>query len=208
MASFNPVTKEVGFTFVGITAGVETDMGTYYFNEELNKWTSKWDYQESGLCPTGFADINQSYISFVGKKIWLHEKGTRNLIYGTQLPVTVEMIFNKGAITSKIYKTIEIEGIGSWSCPVEGDIFIDAKNSNIKRDQKSRLVAGKFQNVMGTMIAPFMKDMNTQNGVNPIFNLMNGHDLKGNILFLRLVNTDTTEAVLDTVVVTSRILGQ
>lgn len=207
MASFNPLIKEVGFTFVGINAGVETDLGTYYFDDIEDEWTQKWDYQEAGLCPMGFADINQSYISFVGKKIWLHEKGARNLIYGSQLPITIEMIFNANAGNSKLYKTLEIEGIGIWSCPNEGDVLIEAKNSNIQRDQKSRLVVAKFKNVKGVMIAPFMKDMNTQNGANKIFNLMNGHDLKGNILSLRLTNNDTSEAVLDTVVVTSQILG-
>jgi len=205
MASYNPVTKEVGFTFVGINAGVEADLGTYYFNEAIDKWTSKWDYKEGGLCPMGFADINQSYISFVGKKVWLHEKGERNLIYGNQLPLTIEMVFNKGG--DKLYRTLEIEGIGTWSCPDVGDVFIGAKNSNIKRDQKSRLLAGKFKNVKGVMIAPFMKDMNTQDGAAPTYNLMNGHALRGNILFLRLTNTDTTEAILDTVVVTSQDLG-
>jgi len=205
IASYNPLTKEVGFTFVGINTGVETDYGTYYFSEGIDRWTSKWDYKEGTLCPMGFADINQSYISFVGKKIWLHEKGARNLIYGNQLPVTVEMIFNEGG--DKLYKTLEIGSIGTWSCPNEGDVLIEAKNSNIMRDQKSRLASGKFKNVKGVLIASFMKDMNTQNGTNPTFNLMNGHDLRGNILFLRLTNTDTKEAVLDSVVVTSQQLG-
>lgn len=200
LASHNPVTNEVGFSFVGFNDKGEADFGTYYFKYENNEWSNIWDYGLHQLAPNNFASINQHYVSFIGADVWLHEKNPlRNNFYGKQLPLTVEMIFNKPG--TKLFKVVEIIGIGEWSCPEIGDVLIEAKNSVINKIQKSRIVSGRFKNVKGKKVAYFLKDANTQNGINQDINLHNGKDLKGSIIFIRLICNDDTEALIDNVAV-------
>jgi hypothetical protein len=208
LTSYNPVNNQVGFSFVGFNKNGSRDFGTYYFKNDKNQWTCIFDYYDAaGSSINEFASINQNYISFVGTKIWLHDKNPlKNNFYGSQLPFVIEMIFNKANGLPKLYKTIEIIGKGEWSCPEYGDVKIESKNAVIAKEQTSRLVKGKFKNIKGKQIAVLLKDSNTQNGSNQTKNLMNGNDLKGSVLFIRLVNTESTEAIIDSVATLYQVL--
>ncbi len=75
----------------------------------------------------------------------------------------------------------------------------------------SRLKAAKFEEIEGVWEAELLKDMLTSSALPPevaaysVFDLFNGRDLMGNLIKVRLINSDTSEVYLRTVKVKSFI---
>lgn len=216
VTSWNPKTNEVGFGFHGVIDYENIDLGTFYFKEQAKGWSSVWNYETKQVRnPFVWASIGQEYFSFVGKEIWKHEANEkRNFIYDKQLPMKIGLSFNKDNYFDKLFKTMEIVGKGNWECPIVGDITnskqlfnieIQKEYSSTDKLQQSAILANQFKNVNGKKIAPFLKDANT-NQVNKLYNLRNGKDLKGSIINITLVNTDDSEAYIDTVAVLYQLL--
>lgn len=204
---YDPEWDMVGFSFQGINAnGTIDDKGTYYYDYNYNKWSHVMTFGVSGTMPSFFATIDQYLVSFLGGNIWKHYTNSLyNNFYGTQQDMIVELVFNKNYGLTKLFKALELIGKGSWYSPTIGDVLIESKNAVNAIQQQSRLLSGRFEMIRGKQRAYFLKDAGTTNQQE---NLRTGNDLKGNILFLRLINKDTTEAVLDTASVTYQILGQ
>ena len=60
---------------------------------------------------------------------------------------------------------------------------------------QSRIKGAQFVDREGVKVATFGKDMMTS-GVEKLFDLYNGQDLRGEAIKVRLQNTDTTEVVV------------
>lgn len=202
LASFNPKTNEVGFTFIGIDEGFNSsqNFGTYYFKDKTNEWTCVFDFvDDKGNSPEAFAYINKNYVSFIQRAVYHHEVGSEyNVFYGKKAQASVELIFTDQELLPKLYRVLELTGKGGWGSPDIGDIKINAEYSVTEKEQVSRLLPGRFKNTLGKLVAYFLKDgglvmANQQN------KLRNGKELRGFIIKIKLVNNDTTLAYINTV---------
>lgn len=203
LTSLNPITNEIMFTFGGKDInGNEIDYGTYIFSENDKKWDSVFQYSDDNQkTPEYFAYIGKDYVSFLNGKLWHHETNAeRNNFYGIQKPVKIELIFNKTVGYAKLFKTIEVIGKGDWYCPDDIYISIPKEYSVIGREQNSKLSKDNFHRLAGKRYAAFQKDINTYEK-SPFFSLKNGKDLKGQLIYLTLVNESPEDSNLSEVLI-------
>ena len=167
----------------------------YIFSEDGNKWDAIFDYEDiNGRPPEAFDFIGNDYVSFIAGYLWHHEINPKmNLFYGKPARMSVEMVFNKELGASKQFKIISIIGNGKWRAPDDDDITILPQYSVTGKQQNSRLKQGRFKRIAGKQYAYFLKDINTYKN-SPLFALLNGNDLKGQLLSLTLVCDDVTDA--------------
>ena len=201
ITSYNPITGEIMFTFRGYNGRPEENdfvyYGTYIFSETDNKWDAIFYYNDiNGRPPEKFEFIGKDYVSFIAGKLWHNETNEQmNMFYGVQHPVSVEMVFNQRFGEAKLYKVVEFIGTGKWSAPKYEDINIPAQYSVSGKKQNSRLQSDRFKSISGKKYSYFLKDVNTYKNLQ-IFSLLNGKDLKGQLLSLNLVNKDSTPSNL------------
>jgi hypothetical protein len=67
--------------------------------------------------------MNQYLYTFKGGNLYRHNvNDTRNTFYGTSYPSTITTVLNKDALTSKVFKTIDLEAQDPWKATVYSDI--------------------------------------------------------------------------------------
>jgi len=85
------------------------DYVTSSFDEDVQGWTSFFDYQ-----PTFVTSLNSSFFSFYDGKIWKHHSGSYGDFYGTTYNSDVTLLLNSQPSTVKVFQTINYEGASGW----------------------------------------------------------------------------------------------
>jgi len=91
---------------------------TLTYSESSKGWPSFYSYH-----PEWIQGMNQYLYTFKGGNLYRHNvNDTRNNFYGTSYPSTITTVLNKDALTSKVFKTIDLEAQDPWKATVYSDI--------------------------------------------------------------------------------------
>jgi hypothetical protein len=156
--------------------------------------------QNESYGPDFFSRIGQTLISFVNGTVWLHDDNDlRNNFYGVQYAQSVHVVSNVEPRKVKTFKAIVLDSNKNvWSADNAGDVWIDP-NATYTRGMVSLLKNNRFIAKEGVLYASFDRNMITNKLVANLYDLINGDELRGNVLNVILSNTETTEVVLFTI---------
>ena len=144
--------------------------------------------------PDYYGVAKQTLTSFKGNTLWLHNSDTapRVNFYGIQYKYWFTMVFNKLPLIIKRILTIFVASDKKFSAPNAGDISIPPTGNN-PNGMVSLLKSGAFDSVQGKWIAEFGKNMTTNQATASIEDLVNGDDLEGQTIEVRLEGDETIE---------------
>ena len=176
------------------------DSFTILFMEEENRWKSFMPY-----IPELYGNIGAKLLSFNEGKLYLHDSNAvRNTFYGAQFPMIIDVFGNIPPKQNKVFDAIAIHANRPFEAPVRGDIFVYPSES-YPDGMESRLKSSKFELLEGVYYASFLKDMSDPAFTDEVDALLNGRDLRGKVICVRLTNTDTSEVSLHFVTIKSTI---
>jgi hypothetical protein len=170
------------------------DSVTIIFHEPTNRWKSKMSY-----VPEWYENIGDTTVSFKDGNLWKHYADPENRInyYGVKYPQEWAVICNLGYSTRKVFNNIKIDSNIPWDC----DITIPP-TATYPSGMKSQLLKEQFENLEGGgFFSSFMKDMNTPGYTNPTLALVNGRELRGEVMRVLLTNNEKNVASLRSVTI-------
>lgn len=94
--------------------------------------------------------------------------------------------------TVKTAHSVAYQSNKVWTMPNQGDISIPA-NTTYPNGMESRLKESRFRDKEGVFYADFLRDMNTPNTDDPLFN---GRRLKGEVIHINMENEHDDEVRL------------
>lgn len=158
---------------------------TVAFNERLNRWVTFYSYLPEMMSGAGIDTV-----TFKDGKLYKHnENVTYNNFYGGQYSSIIEFIANENPSAVKFFLGIEEESNGKWKMP---------RGSNLN-GQVTSLIDEDFEDIEGVFWAALFKDENSIGG------LLEGEDMRGHGLSVRLQNDKTTFQKLFSVGVRSEL---
>lgn len=91
---------------------------TLTYAESSKGWPSFYSYH-----PEYIKGMNQYLYTFNGGNMYRHNvNDTRNTFYGAYSPSKITTVLNEDALTSKVFKTIQLESNHPWKATVNSDI--------------------------------------------------------------------------------------
>lgn len=172
----------------------EDNSVTLIFHEPTNRWKSKMSY-----VPEWYESIGDTTVSFKDGNLWKHYADPDNRItyYGVKYPQEWAVICNLGYSTRKVFNNIKIDSNIAWDC----DITIPP-TATYPSGMKSQLLKEQFQDLEGGgFFTSFMKDMNDPGFTNPTLALVNGRELRGEVMRVLLTNNEKKASSLRSVTV-------
>lgn len=167
----------------GGTNGSDT-IGDYAFafNEKRNAYSSFFNYLVEGMICA--EDTIYSWAN--DGSFYIHNNTTqRNYFHGVQYNSSVVLYFNKPGVQKKSWLSITQNANYVWVAP---SIYTQTKSYGTQR-QESTLIESDFEEVEGQFQAAFLKDMNSIDGI------VNGDDLKGTWIAVKLESTNSDKFV-------------
>jgi len=91
---------------------------TLTYSESSQGWPSFYSFH-----PEWIQGMNQYLYTFKGGNLYRHNVNeTRNNYYGQDYPSTITTVLNTDALTTKVFKTIDLEAQDPWKATVYSDI--------------------------------------------------------------------------------------
>ena len=91
---------------------------TLTYSESSQGWPSFYSFN-----PEWIQGMNQYLYTFKGGNLYRHNVNeTRNNYYGQDYPSTITTVLNTDALTTKVFKTIDLEAQDPWKATVYSDI--------------------------------------------------------------------------------------
>ena len=91
---------------------------TLTYSEASQGWPSFYSFN-----PEWIQGMNQYLYTFKGGNLYRHNVNeTRNNYYGQDYPSTITTVLNTDALTTKVFKTIDLEAQDPWKATVYSDI--------------------------------------------------------------------------------------
>ena len=168
IGSYDPRNDEYIIAFKFVSGGTNE---TIAFNEMINRWTTFYSF-----IPDCGGYIFNQYFTYQNGRMYTHNtNSTYNSFYGSTYPSVVQLTYNQSPMLIKSFIGVIQQGNSVWSA---GDI-----TTNLS--QHSSLIAGDFAKKEGVWFASLLRDDTSTGG------LLNGDNLKGNWIKLRLANAAT-----------------
>jgi len=144
--------------------------------------------------PDNYGSAKQTLTSFKSNVLWLHNSDTalRCKFYGTQYKYWLTIVGNKFPLTIKRWLQMLISSNKVLSCPDAGDIEIPI-TGNSPTGMLSLLKPAALTPVQGKWVAELGKNMTTNQATAELADLIEGDDLEGQAITIRLEGTETTE---------------
>lgn len=179
----DPKNKEYGLTF--------DETVVFCDQEGSRRWISKYRYAAEY-----YAYSNMELISFKDGELWVHERNPiHNNFFGVQYNSEIAFVSNENNAKIRNFMALVVDGSDVWFSPNAGDITIPPSVA-YPTGMSSRLLKTKFRRVATDWYADFAKDLNTPNKPNPI---VNGRDLVGHVIKIKLINDSLDEVSLKSV---------
>lgn len=154
-----------------ITIKLEPEKETIAFNELTKRWVTFYSY-----FPERMSGLGMGIVTFKDGKLYKHnDNSIYNNFYGVQYESILEFIANEDPRAVKFFLGIEEESNNIWFMP-------RATNLN---GQQTSLIKEDFEDIEGVFWAAFFKDENSNGG------LLEGEDMRGPALSIRLKNDET-----------------
>lgn len=150
--------------------------------------------------PDFYGQSKYTLTSFKDNAIWLHNSDNvpRCNFYGTQYEYWVTVIANESPANVKRFKQIAVSTNAPVSAPDAGDITIEPCG-NHPEGMVSLLKEAAFTSVHGKYVADFGRNMTTNSPTPTLDDLINGDDLEGQAMTIKLQGDQTTEHKIFTV---------
>jgi len=176
LGSYDPRNDEYLLTTNYVTGTGTSE--TIAFNENTNVWTSFYSF-----IPEMAGYIFNKYFSFKNGAMWEHNSNSiYNSFYGTTYPSIVQLTYNSSPKLIKSFLGILQQGDSIWTAP-----DITTSISTVSTPQHSSLLDTDFSKKEGVWFSSLLRDDTSPGG------LLDGDDLKGNWIKLRLSNTSSTK---------------
>ncbi len=149
---------------------------TISFNQRLQKWVTFYSYIPEIMVGAG-TDI----LTFRNGELFRHnENQVHNNFYGEQFSSEIHVVSNLDPDARKDYLSLVEKSNKIWE-------MFEGTN---QLGQKTNLVNGDFEDIEGDKVAAFLKDENSNGG------LIEGEDMRDNVMTAKLKNSDTTPVKL------------
>jgi hypothetical protein len=170
---------------------------TLGFHEPTNRWISYYSY-----IPEFYGNLAGKFtLAFNAGAAYLQDQNdTRNNFFASQYDSEVYVHSNEAGSLNKVYDSIEINSEGVWYMPDDDSIEITYPIA-----MQSRLKEGKLLRQEGIYRSEFLKDLLSGSSSPVAVNIVQGRSLRGYEITNKMVNDDTTEAVLRSVTINSSI---
>jgi len=168
LGSFDPRNDEYIVAFRFVSGGTDE---TIAFNESINRWTTFYSF-----IPDCGGYIFNQYFTYQQGRMYTHNTNdTYNSFYGSLYPSVVQLTYNQSPALIKSFIGVIQQGNTVWS----------AADITTNLSQHSSLIAEDFSKKEGVWFASLLRDDTSVGG------LLNGDNLKGNWIKLRLANAST-----------------
>ena len=176
LGSYDPRNDEYLLTTNYVTGTGTSE--TIAFNENTNVWTSFYSF-----IPEMAGYIFNKYFSFKNGGMWEHNTNSiYNSFYGTISSSIVQLTYNSSPALIKSFLGVLQQGDSIWSAT-----DITTSISTVSTPQHSSLLDTDFYKKEGVWFSSLLRDDTSPGG------LLDGDDLKGNWIKLRLSNTSSTK---------------
>ena len=172
IGGYDPRNDEYLFTTNYVTGTGTSE--TIAYNENNNIWTSFYTF-----IPEMSGYIFNRYFTFKDGGMWEHNVSPDyNSFYGTVYPSIVQLTFNGSPKQIKSFLGVLQQGDSVWTAP-----DITTSISTVSAQQHSSLIVDDFYKKEGVWFSSLLRDDTSPGG------LLEGEDLKGNWIKLRLSNS-------------------
>jgi hypothetical protein len=92
---------------------------TIAYSEKNQGFPSFYSYE-----PESMIGMNNRFFSFKSGELYIHNSNevNRNSFYDVDNDTNVKVVFNKGSLENKIFKTVNLEGTHPWKVAITSDI--------------------------------------------------------------------------------------
>lgn len=144
--------------------------------------------------PDEYGESKKVLTAFKDNGLWLmnSDDALRCNFFGVQYKYWVTPVFNAQPLTVKRWLQILISSAKRLSAPNAGDVAV-AESGNSPLGMVSLLKPAAFTSIQGKYVADFGKNMITNSSTPKLSDLVNGDDMEGTALTVRLEGDQTTE---------------
>jgi hypothetical protein len=175
IGSYDPYNDEYLITFKISTASNAGD-ATIAFSELINRWTSFYSF----IPDSGSYILNQ-YITHKAGVLYTHNNNSSyGTFYGTNYESYVDLVFNNSPTLIKTFLGFIEQSNTKWT-----PVTISTSNGQV-----SQLIDDDLNEKEDVFFASFLRDSSSPGG------LLNGDDLKGNWIRLKLSENQRTKSTL------------
>lgn len=183
--------EENNLVFVSFIDSVNSNNNeTLAYHEPSNRWISFFSF----IPELYFNDLNQFFTYKTGA-IYTHNDSTVNrcTFYGTKNAREYTIYANQDFYMPKIYFNLSLfSNNDGWSVP---EIIIEP-NPNYPNGMKSRINENKFIFHDGVLYADFLRNLLTTSSTESLIDLINGDQLRGEVMALKLSESNNNETNL------------
>ena len=197
VSAYDQANEIVWWTFIDLTNSVNSF--TMGFRDTGGRNQDGFVLFTSAI-PDFYGQAKYTLTSFKDNAIWLHNSDNvpRCNFYGTQYGYYVTVIANSSPANDKRFKQISVSTNAPVSAPTAGDITIEPCG-NHPDGMLSLLKEAAFTSVQGKYVADFGRNMITNSPTPTLDDLINGDDLEGQAMTVKLQGSQTTEHKIFTV---------
>lgn len=183
---------------------------TIGFHEPSESWYSFYSFLPELYCGIPGDDI----ISFYGGKLYEHTNATRNTFYGTTYDSNVWVVGNINPDVAKKWTSLVVNSNDYWTAAGDADIIVDPdsiaytdpRNYTVHNgEMQSALKEYNFRYYNGDFIASFLRDSTTSSSTFSTWDLINGRQLMGKTILIKLANDNTSPVYLKGVKINAQI---
>lgn len=172
---------------------ISNDFNVVIYNEAKNRWvTHARRKNNSDKIPEWCEFVNNTVMMFLGGQLWLENSSTTNRAnyFNRQFIPYIDMFINPDPKKIKTFRGIAIHSTDKWDMRESGDISIPA-TATYPNGMSSRIKPNKLKNKEGVFYSEFLGDGFSK----PIYidGLINGRQLRGSIMRIRLRNSEVSE---------------
>jgi hypothetical protein len=196
IAGYDQKYKEVYFLFP--VSGT-----TIMYSHIYKNWKAFVNFVDAnGRTPECFGWGGKSIFSFIGGFLWKHNstKVSRNNFYGKQWNTSIRFVSNMNPLVVKVFNSIAINSNKKFSSPEYTDIT-SPFTSTSKLGIQSKLMSASFIPREGVWYAPYNCNALTHTSIPTLSDLVSGIPIRAQWIEQNLVNEDTTEVILNNVIV-------
>jgi len=179
---------------------------TIIFNEPSNRWVNKYTSFDTATAKTTFFPFTKNFIfnwrESVGTLYKLNSDNVdRCNHYGSAQDSYVQFVSHAAPNQIKIFNSL---GIYTDSIYVVEPIEIQP-SLNYPNGMYSKIPATSFVNEEGVQRSEFLKNMKSRSSAATNYDLINGQDLRSNVIKIKMTNSSTTKIQLMKVDINSEI---
>lgn len=144
--------------------------------------------------PDEYGSLKQTITAFKGNELWMMNSDTaaRCNFFGTQYKYWVTVVSNKFPLTVKRWLQMLISSNKVLSCPNAGDIETPISGNSVYGGV-SLLKPAAFTPVQGKWVSELGKNMTTNQATAQLADLIEGDDMEGQAITIRMEGSETVE---------------